>query len=371
MVHRLTLSPRIRASAFYDSTVAAGLTDISVYNKMAMPTSYGDLKAEYDRLINGVAIWDVAVQRQLEIYGPDAGVCAQYFTSRDISKQAVGQGKYVAMCDHDGYILNDPVLLKVAEDRFWFSLADHDMLLWCKGIAAEKGWDVELSEPDVSPLAVQGPKAEDLIADLFGEHVRGMKYFWSVATDLDGIPLHLVRAGWSKQGGFELWLTDGSRGNELWDKVMAAGEKYDIGPGAPNHVERVESGLLSWGGDHTPKSNPLEVGMARYVDVDTDVDYIGKAALQAMVAAGGPERLFVGYNINIDLKEAWPLIERTPVTHDGKQVGVLSAVVHSHRLDRTIGLGQVDRALFEAGATVEVQTPDGTAPATMQELPFI
>ena len=370
-MHRLTLSPRIRHSAYYESTVAAGLTDISVYNKMAMPTSYGDLKAEYDRLINGVALWDVAVQRQLEISGPDAAVCAQYFTSRDISKQAVGQGKYVAMCDHDGYILNDPVLLKVAEDRFWFSLADHDMLLWCKGIAAEKGWDVELSEPDVSPLAVQGPKAEDLIADLFGEHVRGMKYFWSVETDLDGIPLHLVRAGWSKQGGFELWLTDGSRGNELWGKVMAAGEKYDIGPGAPNHVERVESGLLSWGGDHTPKSNPLEVGMARYVDVDTDVDYIGKAALQAMVAAGGPERLFVGYNINIDLKEAWPLIERTPVTHDGKQVGVLSAVVHSHRLDRTIGLGQVDRALFEAAATVEVQTPDGTATATMQELPFI
>ena len=168
-MHRLTLSPRIRASAYYESTVAAGLTDISVYNKMAMPTSYGDLKAEYDRLIDGVTIWDVAVQRQLEIFGPDAQVCAQYFTSRDISKQVVGQGKYVAMCDHDGYILNDPVLLKVAEDRYWFSLADHDMLLWCKGIATEKGWDVEIGEPDVSPLAVQGPKAEDLIADLFGD----------------------------------------------------------------------------------------------------------------------------------------------------------------------------------------------------------
>jgi len=370
-MNRLTLSPRIRSSPFYESTVAAGLSDITVYNKMALPISYGDLKAEYDRLINGVAIWDVSVQRQVEIFGPDAQVCAQYFTSRDISKMSIGQGKYVAMCDHDGRILNDPVLLKVADDRYWFSIADNDMALWCKGIAAERGWNVEVSEPDVSPLAVQGPKAEDLIVDLFGQDARALRYFWFKETDLDGIPLLLVRAGWSKQGGFEIFLRDHSRGNELWDKVMAAGEKYDIGPGAPNHVERVESGLLSWGGDTTPDSNPFEVGMAKYVDTGTDVDYIGKAALQAIVASGGPKRLFVGLNIDASLDEPWPLPQRTPITHDQTQVGTLAAVVHSHRLNRTIGLGQVDRILFEQGATVEVQTPTGTAPATMQELPFI
>ena len=157
-MNRITLSPRIRMTPFHDSTVAAGLSDISVYNKMVMPTSYGDLKAEYDRLINGVAIWDVSVERQVEVVGPDADQCAQYLTARDLTNMKQGQGKYVAMCDHEGRILNDPVLMKLSGDRYWFSLADNDMLLWCRAIAAERGFDVTVHEPDVSPLAVQGPK---------------------------------------------------------------------------------------------------------------------------------------------------------------------------------------------------------------------
>ncbi len=370
-MNRITLSPRIRITPYHASTAAAGVSDISVYNQMVMPTSYGDLKAEYDRLINGVAIWDVSVERQVQISGPDAHVATQYFTARDITNMVEGQGKYVAMCDHAGRILNDPVLMKLSGNRYWFSIADNNMLLWCKGIAAERGWDVEVIEPDVSPLAVQGPKAEDLIAELFGEHVRELKYFWFTETELDGIPLVLCRSGWSKQGGFELFLQDGSRGDDLWAKIVAAGEKYDIGPGAPNHVERVESGLLSFGGDNTPDSNPLEVGMQRYVDTDTDVEYIGKAALQAVVAAGGPERLFVGVNVAGDLTEAWPLPVRTPIMQDGQQVGTLAAIVHSHRLGRTIGLAQISRAVVEAGTMVDVQTPEGPRPATTQQLPFL
>jgi glycine cleavage system aminomethyltransferase T len=370
-MNRFTLSPRIRTTPFHRSVMEAGASDMSVYNKMVMPTSYGDLKAEYDRLLNSVAIWDVSVERQVEISGPDAQVCAQYFTARDISNMVEGQGKYVAMCNHAGHILNDPVLMKLSGNRYWFSIADNDMLLWCQGIAVERGWNVEVCEPDVSPLAVQGPMAENLIAELFGEHVRDLKYFWFVETDLDGIPLVLCRSGWSKQGGFELFLQDGTSGDDLWSKVVTAGAKYDIGPGAPNHIERVESGLLSWGGDNTPDSNPLEVGMARYVDTETDVEYIGKAALQAVVANGGPERLFVGVNIDSAITEPWPLPERTPVTLDGDQVGTLSAIIHSHRLNRTIGLAQISRSVVEAGNVVEVQTPNGTTSATIQNLPFI
>lgn len=368
-MNRITLSPRIRRSPFHASVVAAGASDITVYNKMVMPTSYGDLRAEYDRLVNGVSMWDVSAERQVEIAGPDAHACAQYLTSRDLSNMVEGQGKYVAMCDHAGRILNDPVLMKLSGNRYWFSIADGDMLMWCRAIAAEKGFDVVVTEPDVSPLAVQGPKAVDLIAELFGDHVRKLKYFWFEETELDGIPLVLCRSGWSKQGGFELFLQDGSKGNELWAAVASAGEKYSIGPGAPNHVERVESGLLSYGGDNTPDSNPFEVGMGRFVDTDTEVDYIGKAALVEIVASGGPERLFVGLQIDAEFIEAWPVAERAPVMIGAEQVGTVSAIVHSHRYGRTIGLAQIQRTVVEANATVEVQTPHGLATATIVTLP--
>lgn len=368
---RITISPRTRMTPFHESTMAAGLSDLTVYNKMVLPTSYGNLKAEYDRLINGVAIWDVSAERQVEISGPDAQACAQYLTSRDLSKQKEGQGYYVAMCDHDGRILNDPVLLKLSGGRYWFSLADSDMLHWCRAIAAEKSFDVEVREPDVSPLAVQGPKAEDLIAELFGEHVRDLRYFWFVETELDGIPLVLCRSGWSKQGGFELFLQDGSRGNELWNKIVAAGATYDIGPGAPNHVERVESGLLSWGGDTTPESNPFEAGMGRFVHTDIEADYIGKAALRRVVASGGPERLLCGLIVDVDTTHAWPLPARTPVTSNGDDVGTMSAIVYSHRLGKTIGMAQIRRDLVESHATVQIVGPDGPADATVTDLPFL
>ncbi len=366
----VTLSPRIRTSPFYEATIAAGLTDYTIYNKMVMPTSYGDLEAEYQRLIEAVAIWDVGAERQVEIDGPDAGVCAQYLSARDLSKMVVGQGKYVAMCDHEGRILNDPVLMKLSENRYWFSLADHDMLLWCKAVAAEKGFDVRVHEPDVSPLAVQGPRAEDLIAELFGEHIRKLKYFWFTETELDGIPLVLCRSGWSKQGGFELFLRDGSRGTDLWNTVVAAGEKYGIGPGAPNHRERVESGLLSWGGDTTYDTNPFEAGMGRYTDVDCEADFIGKEALQKVVAQGA-DRLFVGLVVDTDAADVWPLAARTPVTVDGEEVGTMSAIIFSPRLQRTIGLAQIKREVVESGTAVEVEGPHGHSSATITELPFL
>ncbi|MEM7274370.1 MAG: glycine cleavage T C-terminal barrel domain-containing protein [Actinomycetota bacterium] len=366
----LSLNARIRLSPYHERTVEHGAQLVSVYNKMRLPGGYGDPEAEYRRLTEGVAIWDVAAERQLEVRGPDASACVQYLTARDLSKMKEGQGKYVAMCDHQGRILNDPVLLKLA-DRYWFSLADSDMLLWARAIAGERGFDVEIDEPDVSPLAVQGPKAESVIVDLFGPHVTSLRYFWFIETDLDGIPLVLCRSGWSKQGGFELFLQDGSRATELWDKVWEAGQPYDIGPGVPNQTERIESGLLSFGGDTTPDTNPFEAGMARFVDVDLEPDYIGKAALQR-VAAEGPARQLVGLTVATEPGQtAWPIVTRMPVWLDGEQVGTMSSMADSPRLQKTIAVAQVATPVVEAGATVTVDSPDGPREATISALPFI
>jgi aminomethyltransferase len=365
----LMMSPRIRRSPFYASTVQDGVSHFTVYNKMLMPTSFGNLEAELHRLMHGVAMWDVAVERQVEVSGPDADRLVQHLSARDLSKMKVGQGKYVAMCDHQGRLLNDPVLLKLS-DRYWFSLADSDMLLWVRAVAGEGGFDVQVCEPDVSPLAIQGPKAEDLVAKLFGEHIRSIKYFGCIETSLEGIPLVLCRSGWSKQGGFELFLRDGSKGDPLWQLVKAAGQEYDIGPGAPNHIERVESGLLSWGGDTTPDSNPFEANMGKYVDVATPVNYIGKAALQK-VAAEGVGRLFVGLILDGNAPSAWPLTERIPVTADGVVVGTMSAVIYSPRLGRTIGLAQIERQTVETGSRLEVHAPNGVQGAALSALPFV
>lgn len=349
--------------------MSAGASHFTVYNKMLLPLSYGDLAAEYQRLTTGVALWDVAAERQVEVSGPDADELVQYLAARDLSDMKVGRGKYVAVCDHEGRLLNDPVLLRF-EDRWWFSLADSDLLLWVRAVAAERGFDVEVTEPDVSPLAVQGPRAVDVIEVLFGASIRSIPHFGFIETDIDGIPLVLSRSGWSKQGGFELFLRDGSRGVELWDRVTEAGAIHGIGPGAPNHVERVEGGLLSFGGDTTPGSNPFEAGMARYVDVDITADYIGKKALTRIVAEG-PARLLVGLLVDGGTEDAWPLPGRTPVLHDDQQVGTLSAIVRSPRLERTIGVAQIRREVVENGDPVVVMAHDRRLPAAITALPFI
>jgi len=369
-MEQLTPSPRIRKSPFYNATVRDGVTDFTVYNKMLMPTSFGDPKAEYERLIKGVAMWDVAAERQVQISGPDAHRLAQYLSSRDISNMVSGQAKYIAMCDHEGHILNDPILMKLDENQYWFSIADSDMLLWCRAVAFERGFDAMVTEPDVSPLAIQGPLADDLTADILGEWVRSLRYFWFKETQLDDIPVVVCRSGWSKQGGFELFLQDGSKADKLYELIKSAGQKYGIGPGAPNHVERVESGLLSWGGDTAPESNPFEAGMAKYVDTDTDVDYVGKAALRR-IAATGSERLFTGLILEGSATSEWPLPERAPIYFEGEQVGTMSAVVHSHRLGQTIALAQIKRSIVVERMPVEIISPTGMQSAEIHPLPFI
>ena len=245
MSFEIGIGPNIRKSPYFAATVVDGVRSFSVYNHMYLPAHFGNPGLEYQRLTESVAMWDVGAQRQVEISGPDAAALVQYLCARDLADTGIGQGRYVPVCNHAGQLINDPVLLKLAEDRFWLSIADSDIELWASGIAAERGMTVTIFEPDVSPLAVQGPKAAELIAGIFGDWIYELKYFYFKQTNLQDIPLVLARSGWSKQGGFELYLQDASRGSELWDMVKHYGTAFDIGPGAPNVIERLESGLLS------------------------------------------------------------------------------------------------------------------------------
>jgi len=361
-------SARLRPSPFFEATVAEGLTNIMPYNAMILPTGFGKPEEEYWRIINGVSLWDVAVERQVQLQGPDAGVLAQILCPRDLTKCVVGQGKYVALCNHQGVLINDPILLKLADDRYWLSIADSNIWFWAQAIAAERGLDVEISEPDVSPLAVQGPLAENVVAALFGDWVRDLKYFWFKETEINNIPVAVARSGWSKQGGFEIYLMDGSKGSELWNLVREAGKPFDIGPGNPNLCERVESGLLSWGGDTDRQTNPFEVRMGRYVDLDVGDDVIGIQALRK-IKAQGVKRHQLGVILDSETP-ATPTFRWFDIMSGEHKIGDMTNIVWSYRLKKNIGFALVS-VEANSGDRVMVMQNGQPVTATLTKLPFI
>ncbi|MEL6205332.1 MAG: glycine cleavage T C-terminal barrel domain-containing protein [Pseudomonadota bacterium] len=358
---------RLRKSPFYASTIAEGAESLLTYNRMLIPRGYGDREAEYWRLMNGVSMWDVAVQRQVQLKGPDAARLAQVLCTRDLSRQQVNQGKYVAVCDHRGTLINDPIALKIDDECYWLSIGNSDIWFWARCVAGERGLNVEVSEPDVSPLAVQGPKAEDVVAALFGDWVRELRYFWFGAAEIEGIPLKVARSGWSKQGGFELYLMEGTKGDKLWQIVKEAGQPFDIGPGYPNPTERTESGLLNWGADTDDQTNPFEVRMERFVDLDLDDDVIGVQALRQIKAEGVQRHqlgiVLEGAEENED-QSIWLDIER-----EGAPVGHMTHKAWSYRLERMIGYALVSVAA-RPGDDVEVIREDARVRGTLVELPF-
>ena len=359
---------RLRPSPYYESAIAEGMTSASVYNRMILPTSYGDPEAEYWRIMNGVSQWDVGVERQVQLKGPDAGELAQILSPRDLSKSKIGQGKYVPLCNHRGMIINDPILLKLAEDLYWFSIADSDIWIWARAIAAERGLDVEISEPDVSPMAIQGPKAEDVVADVVGDWCREIKYFWFKETEIEGIPVAVQRSGWSKQGGFEIYLRDGTKGTQLWNIFKEAGQPYGIGPGAPATAERTESGLVSIAGDTDEHTNPFEIRLGKYVDLYVRDDVIGILALRK-ISSEGPKRQQLG--LKLDGTEPAPLgFAWEDILIDGNKVGSMTNCIWSPRFKQNIGYALVHSSL-KVGSRVSVVRQTGQVEAELCELPFV
>jgi len=359
---------QIRKSPYFEATVRWGATAFSVYNHMYIPRDFGDPEQNFWNLINDAILCDVAVERQVEITGPDAAAFVQRLTPRDLSKLAVGQCKYVLITNAEGGILNDPILLRLAEDHFWLSLADSDILLWAQGVAVHSGLDVTIREPDVSPLQLQGPKSGEVMRALFGDTIMDLKYYWLRRVELDGIPLIVSRTGWSSELGYEIYLQDGSRGDELWEKIMVAGQPFGLKPGHTSSIRRIEGGMLSYHADADINTNPYELGLDRLVNLEGEADFIGKAALRR-IKETGVSRKQVGLLID-GAPQTGANTTFWPVTKDGITIGKVTSAIYSPRLKQNIALAMlaVDHTMI--GTVVEVATADGPVRATIVERPF-
>ena len=346
---------QIRKSPYFDSTVKWGATGFSVYNHMYIPRDFGDPEQNFWNLINDAILCDVAVERQVEITGPDAAEFVQLLTPRDLSKLSIGQCKYVLITNHEGGLLNDPVLLRLAENHFWLSLGDSDILLWAQGVAINSGLNVTIKEPDVSPLQLQGPKSIDVMKSLFGENIINIKYYWLIETELNGIPLVVSRTGWSSELGYEIYLRDGSRGNELWELIMEAGKKFNLQPGHTSSIRRIEGGMLSYHADADINTNPFELGMDRLVNLDNDNKFIGKDAL-IRIKETGIKRKQVGIIIDCDPLEGpnttfWPILKNNNI------IGRVTSAVYSPRLKENIALGMVSIENSEIDNSFDIKMP--------------
>lgn len=362
-MHAISHSRRLRDTPFTPGVEAMGVKAYTVYNRMLLPTVFESVEADYRHLKTHVQVWDVAVERQVELHGPDASRLMQMLTPRDLSRIQVDQCYYVPIVDDRGGMLNDPVAIKHSDDRCWISIADSDLLFWVKGLAIGAGLDVRVFEPDVSPLAVQGPKSDDLMARVFGDTVRDIRFFRYKRLPFADTSFIIARSGYSKQGGYEIYVENGAYGMPLWDALFKAGADLNVRPGCPNLIERIEGGLLSYGNDMTMANTPLECGLGKFCKPAEHSDHIGKAAL-AHDMAQGPARQIRAIAIPGDpltpARAPWPLIK------DGTQVGQITSAAWSPDFQTNVAIGMVDAAHWNAGTALTAETPQGPRQAQVQ-----
>jgi len=359
---------QIRKSPYFDATVRWGATGFSVYNHMYIPRDFGSPEQNFWNLVNDAILCDVAVERQVEITGPDAYQFIQLLTPRDLSKLAIGQCKYVLIVNEQGGILNDPVLLRLGENHFWLSLSDSDILLWAQGVAVNAGFNVSIQEPDVSPLQLQGPKSGMIMEKLFGESIKDLKYYWLQELELEGIPLVVSRTGWSSELGYELYLRDSLKGDQLWELIMEAGKEFGLQPGHTSSIRRIEGGMLSYHADADIHTNPFEVGLDRLVALDSDINFIGKKALQK-IHEEGVKRIQVGLEISGEAFQG-PNTIFWPLQKDGKTVGKVTSAVYSPRLKKNIALAMVDVEVSELGQSLDILIDKDIRQSVVVEKPF-
>ena len=365
---QFSFGTQVRKSPYSDAAVRWGAKGFSVYNHMYIPRDFGDPRQNFWYLVNDAILCDVSVERQVQIKGPDAAKFTQFLCCRDLSKCQVGQCKYVLITDQDGGIINDPILLKLAEDHFWLSIADSDVLLWARGVAVNSGMDVDISEPDVSPLQLQGPKSRDVLRAAFGDAPTELKYYRFMEFDWDGVPLIISRTGWSSELGYEIFLRDGTQGEKLWEHLMAVGGPLGLKPGHTSSIRRIEAGMLSYHADMTLANNPYEMGMGRLVDLDMEADFISKAALTLIKERGVSQQL-VGLEI-----DGAPFVGSNdffwPVLKEGVKVGTVTSAIYSPRLQKNIALAMLSIDHTASGRVLQVDKLSETRACTVVPIPF-
>ena len=361
MSPELLISTRTRSTPFSSRVEACGVKAYTVYNHMLLPIVYRGLEKDYWHLCEAVQVWEVSCQRQVEITGPDTRRLVQLMTPRDLSQAENGQCLYAPLCDETGGMINDPILIKHTNNHWWLSIADTDVLLWAKGLATGFGLNVNISEPDIWPLAVQGPKAENLLTRVFGEEIKKIGFFRSRKLDYKGNDFLISRSGWSKQGGFEIYVNDAELGRQLWDELFDKGEDLNVGPGCPNLIERIESGLMSFGGDMGYDTTPFECGLDHYVDLEAGIESLSIEALRTRKPKTKLMGLVIEKKVNLTDRQ---------VFIGNKVLGEITSNVWSPRYSVHLAFAKCDLELLGDQQDKYIKTSSGEAAVQITNLPF-
>ncbi len=361
-------SRRLRSTPYTDRIEAHGVSSYTVYNHMLLPATFKSLESDYHHLKKFVQVWDVAAERQVEIKGKDSAKLVQLMTCRDLSKSKVGRCYYAPLIDQDGLLVNDPIINKLAEDKWWLSIADADVIFFAKGLAAGKKLEVEIHEPNVNILAVQGPLSDDLMSKLFGEEIRDLKFFNFKYYNFKGKKYFIARSGWSKQGGFEIYVEDNLAGQDLYDYLFEYGAEFNVKAGCPNLIERIESALLSYGNDFDNRDNPFEANFDKFINLDSEVNYLGKENLKKIKNVGINKRLM---GVKIDHNKIDMYCEKTLLDDDNNIVGYVRSATYSPSFKKIIGIAMINKPYWDKKTQFKIDINEKIFVGTICELPFI
>ena len=361
-------SRRLRSTPYTDRIEAHGVSSYTVYNHMLLPASFKSLESDYHHLKKFVQVWDVAAERQVEISGKDSAKLVQLMTCRDLSKSKVGKCYYAPIIDDDGLLVNDPIINKLAEDKWWLSIADSDVIFFAKGLAAGNKFDVQINEPNINILAVQGPLADDLMSKLFGDEIRQLKFFNFNYYKFQDHKYFVARSGWSKQGGFEIYVDDDLAGQNLYDSLFEAGKKFDVKPGCPNLIERIEGALLSYGNDFDNRDNPFEANFDKYITLDSDINYLGKEKLKTIHKEGVSRKL---RGVKIDHNKIDMYCEKTLFDDNKNIVGYVRSATYSPTFKKVVGIAMINKPYWNMKDQFRIEIDEKIHLGTVCDLPFV